>query len=473
MADTVLSSGGGVARSSDLYRAIWRWHFYAGLIALPFLILLAVTGALYLFKDEIDGFVHRGVKTVAVQSSAPAAPTLLVDAALSARPGTVTKYVPPADPTASAEVGIKTAAGEKISVFVDPYDRRVLGDIPDKGTVIWIVRQLHSLSYFGPVANGVIEIVGGWTILLVGTGVYLWWPRQRGSDGQTGGVVTVRGRPKQRTFWRDLHAVTGIVAGFFILFLAITGMPWSVFWGSYVNEWANGTNYGYPTGVYVGVPMSEQRMSNTGPTSWSLEQARIPQSSSHGDGHGSAGHGDGHGAVAGDSAITLDAAVRIFDQLGLAKGYAVNPPTGPTGVYTATVYPDDLSQQRIVHLDQYTGTPLIDMSFADFGPLGKSLEWGINVHMGQEFGLANQLLMLAVSTAIIVMSVSAAVMWWKRRPKGSLGIPPLPRDRAVLRGVVAILAVGGVIFPLVGASLLVMLLLDWLFTRRPRVAVRA
>ncbi|MDR6775657.1 PepSY domain-containing protein [Azospirillum sp. BE72] len=473
MADTVLSSGSGAGRSSDLYRAVWRWHFYAGLIALPFLILLAVTGALYLFKDEIDGLVHRDVKSVAVQSSAPAAPTSLVDAALSARPGTVTKYVPPADPTVSAEVGIKTAAGEKISVFVNPYDRRVLGDIPDKGTVIWIVRQLHSLSYFGPIANGLIEIVGGWTILLVGTGVYLWWPRQRGSDGQTGGVVTVRGRPEQRMFWRDLHAVTGIVAGFFILFLAITGMPWSVFWGSYVNEWANGTNYGYPTGVYVGVPMSGQRMSDTGPTSWSLEQAQIPQSSSHGDGHGAAGHGDGHGAGAGDGAITLDAAVRVFDQLGLAKGYAVNPPDGPTGVYTATVYPDDLSRQRIVHIDQYTGKPLIDMSFADFGPLGKSLEWGINVHMGQEFGVANQLVMLVVSTAIIVMSVSAAVMWWKRRPKGSLGVPPLPRDRAVLRGVVTILAVGGVVFPLVGASLLVMLLLDWLFTRRPRVPVRA
>jgi hypothetical protein len=37
--------------ASDLYRAVWRWHFYAGLIAIPFLISLAVTGGLYLFKD--------------------------------------------------------------------------------------------------------------------------------------------------------------------------------------------------------------------------------------------------------------------------------------------------------------------------------------------------------------------------------------------------------------------------------------
>jgi len=28
--------------TGTLYRAIWRWHFYAGLFALPFLILLEV-----------------------------------------------------------------------------------------------------------------------------------------------------------------------------------------------------------------------------------------------------------------------------------------------------------------------------------------------------------------------------------------------------------------------------------------------
>ena len=102
----------------------------------------------------------------------------------------------------------------------------------------------------------------------------------------------------------------------------------------------------------------------------------------------------------------------------------------------------------------------------DYGPLGKGLEWGINVHMGQEFGLANQLFMLAVCIAIVLMSVSAGVMWWKRRPSGSFGVPPLPSDRRVLRGVVGILAVGGVLFPLVGASLVAMLALDTVLTRK-------
>lgn len=42
-----------IRRNADIkprgYRAVWRWHFVAGIITAPFLIVLAVTGAIYLF----------------------------------------------------------------------------------------------------------------------------------------------------------------------------------------------------------------------------------------------------------------------------------------------------------------------------------------------------------------------------------------------------------------------------------------
>jgi len=435
------------AAPSDLYRAVWRWHFYAGLLVLPFLVLLAVTGELYLFRDEIDRAWHADLKQVVAQERAMLPASRLIDAALAAHPGRAVKIQPPATPTTSAEVTVAAESGARLAVYVDPYDGRVLGDLPDRGTIMWFIRRLHSLAEFGTVANGVIEIVGGWSLLLVGTGFYLWWPRQ-----QTGGVVTVRGRPGRRVFWRDLHAVTGAFAGIVIAVMAVSGMPWSVFWGEHVNEWANGTNYGYPSGVYVGVPMSDDKLAAVnGPTAWSLEQAQMPES-----------------APAQAQPIGVDAATAIIEKLGVSPGYTLSLPKGAKGVYSATVYPDDLSLQRIVHLDQYSGKPLIDMSYADYGPGAKAMEWGINFHMGQEFGLANQLFLLAICLAIILMAVSAGVMWWKRRPKGSLGIPPAPADTSVMRGLIAVMAVVGLIFPLVGASLLAMVLLDLAFARRPR-----
>jgi uncharacterized iron-regulated membrane protein len=440
---------GTPARSaSDLYRAVWRWHFYAGLFVLPFLIILATTGALYLFRDEIDGIIHADLKDVDVPANpARVAPSAMIAASVAAYPGAAVKFTHPATPTATAEITVSTQDGNR-AVYVNPYTGEVLGSLADRGTVMWTIRYLHSLKYFGSFARSLIEIAGGWSILLVGTGIYLWWPRGRG-----GGVVTVRGNPRHRTFWRDAHAVTGIFVGFFIVFLAITGMPWSGIWGAKVNEWANGSNFGYPAGVYVAVPMSGEHLDHIAKTPWSLEQAQIPQSS----------------PAQGISApIGLDKAVAIFDGLGLHRGYAVAIPSAPSGVYTASVYPDDVALQRVVHLDQYSGRPLLDMRYADYGPFGKAIEWGINVHMGQEFGLANQLVLLLACLAIIGLAVAAGVMWWKRRPSASLGVPPMPADPSVFRGLLAILAVGGVIFPLVGLSLVIMLSLDWLYSRSAR-----
>jgi len=163
--------------------------------------------------------------------------------------------------------------------------------------------------------------------------------------------------------------------------------------------------------------------------------------------------------------ITLDQAVDKLDRLGLHVGYTVALPDSNEGVYTGSVYPDDLSQQRLVHLDQYTGTPLLDLSYTDYGVIAKWIEWGVNNHIGQTFGLINKIVLLAACVAIVVLALSAAIMWWKRRPSGSLGVPPMPARKAALRGLLAILGIGGLIFPLVGASLMVMIALDTLYVR--------
>jgi uncharacterized iron-regulated membrane protein len=83
------------------------------------------------------------------------------------------------------------------------------------------------------------------------------------------------------------------------------------------------------------------------------------------------------------------------------------------------------------------------------------------VHLGQQYGTLNQVLLIVSCLGIVLLCVSAALMWWKRRPAGGLGVPPLPTDRRSLRGVLALLAIGGMLFPLVGVSLLLMLALDW------------
>lgn len=449
LADGVQAAQAPTTIYTSLYRAIWRWHFYAGLIVLPFMILLAVTGGVYLFKDELNAVMYSRYLTVTPKDGAVLAPSQIVAKAAEFAPGEILSYVPPATPTESAAVSVKTEAEGKIRVYVDPYSGEVLGRLSDGGFArtpfMLLMRKIHSLNYFGEAPNRVIEIVGGWAMVLVATGFYLWWPR-----GRKVGVFTIRTKAQTRTVWRDVHVVTGAYAGIFIFFLAITGMPWSGVWGKYVNMYADQAGLGYPPEYWNEVPKSKVPMAEAmSQTAWALENTPMPVST-----------------PTGGAPIGIDQAVAAFDALGIHKGYVVDFPKGEEGVYSASVFPDQIIGEKIIHLDQYSGVPLFNGGFADLGVVGKSIEWGVSVHMGQEFGVINQWLMALACLAIVVMSAAAIVMWWKRKPQGSLGAPRYPADFRIPRALLVIALAAGVLFPLSGLSLLAALLVDWLLPKR-------
>lgn len=449
-------SNTNAAAPSPLYRAVWRWHFYAGLLVIPFLLNLAITGGLYLFKDELNDLIYGHYLNIAPQNTPPLAPSAIVAKALAAVPGTMKSYLPPDTAHAAAIVGIKSATDGSVRVYVNPYTGDVLGHFADGGAakspIMQLIRKIHSLDYFGWVANRLVELAAGWSIVLVVSGIYLWWPRNKGV-----GVFKIRAGSTKRPFWRDLHAVTGIYTGAFILFLALTGLPWSGFWGAKLNLYADAAGLGYPPQFWNEVPPSTVPMKDAmTQTSWSLENVPMPESSPTSSPTSTPGVG---------ANIGLDKAVALFDGLGIRKGYAVDLPAGTTGVYSASVFPDQVGFERVIHLDQYTGKVLFDGGFKELGPVGKTVEWGVSVHMGQEYGRPNQLLMAAACLAIVAMCLSAIVMWWKRRPQGSLGAPRYPSDYRVARGAVAILAVLGIAFPLVGLSIIVALAIDFMMPK--------
>lgn len=436
------------ALAQRLYRAIWRWHFFAGLLAVPFMISLAITGGLYLFNDEIDAslFRYRNYVTVGDQALPPSA---LVEKAVAAVPGSaLASYRTPAGADRSARVTVSTEAGN-VLVFVDPYDGAVLDTVGAKEEFNQVVEDLHSLDYFGTSWERIIEIVAGFAIVLVLTGLYLWWPRN-----QTGGVLTVRGTPARRVFWRDLHAVTGLFASVVILFLAFSGLLWSGFWGAKLNATLTANGMGYPAQLWDRVPHSMLITTDVvAKPSWLMENAPVPQSTLPADGQ------------AALPPIGLDNAVTIADAAGMLPGYEVSPPAGETGVYTAAIYPADLQHERTIHIDQYSGERLVDIAYGDYPATGKAIEWSVNIHKGQEWGLFNQLLMLSTCLLVIAMSVSGVVMWWKRRPKGRIGVPPAPRETRLYLGLWGIAVVFGALFPLTGLTILAMIAFDQVVIR--------
>jgi uncharacterized iron-regulated membrane protein len=421
-------------RSAALYRAVWRWHFYAGLLVLPFLCWLAITGGLYLYKPELERLIYPGL--VAVAPAGEALPVgRIVEKVEHDTGGTVTEIDRPARADRSWRLLVTGADGQAHTAWVDPVRGRVLG-ITRPGGALQTVRDLHSLILAGPIGNALIEAVGGWAILLVVTGVYLWWPRG-GSP-----AVGVRGRPGARLFWRDLHASIGIVAGAVVLFLAITGMPWTGVWGSSLRGAIASHGLGRPAPPQAGVSAMPGHGGHSGhdvaeTLPWSLQDEPTPNGS----------RGD----------IGLDRAVALARQHGMAAPWVLSLPASPGEPYLFSTTITRAQDGRALYLDAGSGRVLQDARFAGFGAGAQVVEWGIATHKGEQYGEPNRLLMLGGCLSVVLLSVSAAVMWWKRRAPGTLSAPQrLPKNGAG-RVVLIMMLAAGVLFPLTGLTMLVAL----------------
>ncbi|MNH55741.1 PepSY-associated TM helix [compost metagenome] len=443
-----------------LYRTIWRWHFYAGLVTAPFMLILAVTGAIYLFNDEITDAFYPQQRFVAVAPDLPV--SRLIGAALADYPGgSATRIDMPVEPGRSAVVFVTPAKGDPERVYVDPGTAQVLGRFIYTRTLVGFADVFHGSLMLGDRGDAVVELMACWGLILVVTGLYLWWPRNgRGLIG----VVLPRFPARGRMFWRDLHAVTGVWTALLIAFLILTGLPWATVWGGLLKQGTDALGIGYPAnhrlhGATPATPSAappRTMIQTMGEAPWTLEDKPVPVSDPHAEHRGG---GAGMTMAAASHGIDVDGAVAALHRSGMTSAYRLSLPKGPDGVYTAYTYPARPEGQRTLHVDQYSGRILGDVKYADYGWAAKGVELGVQLHMGNYFGSANQILMLIACMGVILLSITGPIMWWKRRPKGRLGAP---RELAPLKmRTMALITLGlGLIFPLAGASLALLLILD-------------
>ncbi|MBD2836983.1 PepSY domain-containing protein [Pseudomonas sp. JM0905a] len=437
----------------SFYNLAWRWHFYAGLFVIPFMIMLAVTGSIYLFKPQLDNLLYSDLMRVRPAGQALSADQQLDKVRQTYPQAAVSQYLPPVDAEHSAQF-VVSLDGRKTNLFLDPYSGQVLGTQDAQNNLQAISRALHGTLLIGTVGDRLIELAAGWAIVLVVSGLYLWWPRGQGMRG----VFWPRLANRGRLFWRDLHAVTGFWGSLVLLFMLLTGMTWTGFWGEQFSDVWNR----FPAAMWNEVPKSDQqaRSLNTAAdqtVAWAVENTPLPASDPHA---AHKGHGvTGMAATSGQ--VSLRQVVDTATERGVVPGYSITLPADETGVYSISVFADDPRNDATLHLDQYSGKVLADIRWQDYGVVAKSVEMGVVLHEGKFFGLANQLLMFGVCLLILLSSVSGLVMWWKRRPQGSLGVPPLRHDLPLWKTAVVIMIGLGIAFPLVGLSLLAIWALDW------------
>ncbi len=457
------------------YRTLWRWHFYAGLFVMPFLIVLALTGTLYCFQPQIEPLLYPQRLIVEPRATPPLAADALLERARTAMPAQAVALTARVSSRAdrSAEFVFRLPSGDKESVYVNPYDGAVLGTLSVERRFMQIDRMLHRKLLLGKPGELLMELAACWTLVMLGTGVAMWWPS--GSANWRAALwprLSLRGRP----LWRSVHAVFGIWLAAGALAFVLSGLPWTGSWGQQFKALATRAQLGAPAGAWGGLPL---RSTLRGAASTTQAAAGAP------GGHTAHDMSDMPGMVMDDLPLTnvpwavgavpvaqsksagtvparwsLDQVIGQMRERGVPGGYDVALPTTPTGVYTVSYFPADPREERTMYIDQYSGAVLRDIQYGDYGAISQAISYGTSLHMGRYFGLANQLVSAFISLGLAVLAVTGCVMWWQRRPARKLGAPSRERAAPPMRAWKTGLVVLGIVFPLMGLTLLIVWLVD-------------
>lgn len=425
----------------SMYKTAWRWHFYIGVLLMPFLLILSITGSIYLFKPQIENMIYSDYYNVTSTGERISAIEQL-DIVTSLYPdATVTSYRPGESATRSSEVGI-----DNLTVYINPYTGEILGTLHNDEKFMEQILKIHSELMIGTTGDRIVELVACWTIILMLTGVYLWFPRKK--QGVLGTIIPRLTKGK-RIFIRDLHVIPAFWITGGLLFLVLTGLPWSGFWGANFQTFATNTGVGYPPTIWSGTaPTSTIQTKDIANVPWAAEHIDIPVSQ-----------------LQGFTPLSIDEVISIANGKGIDASYTIYLPNNQEGVYTVSAFPAKAENELTMHIDQYTGAILTDYTFDNYGLIGKIVALGITLHKGTQFGVVNQIINLLICIGILFVAFSGIYLWWKRKPTGKLTIPT-SQPIWSMKGFVLLLIGLGILFPLVGVSLIIIFLLDFFIIKR-------
>ncbi len=204
-------------------------HKWLGLTSGLIVFIVAVTGCIFCFHDEIKDLTRKEYRFVEPQDKPYLAPSKIRANALKVLPeGAKVWLIGYTGKDRSCAAFSQDKSGEWIYVYFNPYTGRFLkSEIQSKDFFI-IVEYIHLYlllpDYIGK------HIVGGATlifIVLLITGIIQWWPKKRKNLKERLGV---KWSAKWRRVNYDWHNVSGFYVAIIALIVAISGLHFAYEW---------------------------------------------------------------------------------------------------------------------------------------------------------------------------------------------------------------------------------------------------
>lgn len=434
-----------------------RIHFYAGILVGPFILIAAVSGALYALTPQLEQVVYqRELHAPTSSTQLPLADQIeIADEHLTDDDVTLSAVRPapqPGDTTRIMYAQEGLAASESRAVFIDPGTGEVRGDHVVYGTSgalplrTWI-DNLHRNLHLGDAGRLYSELAASWLGIVVLAGLGLWIVRRRRSRAKRD---FVRPNGSYRGYRRifSWHAATGIWLLVGALFLSATGITWSQFAGGNVTQLRAVFDWSTPS----------------------------VDASLGGDAAPVDEHAEHRAAAAPATAVdpaTFDEVLAVAQTENVNVGLVeIKPPAEAGSAWVVQEiqrsFPTEVDS---VAIDGETLDVVDRVDFDDYPFAAKLARWGIDTHQGTMFGLPNQILLFLTAAGIAAMVVFGYLMWWKRRPTRGFG--KAPAQGALLDAPVwgiAMVVIGGLAIafwlPLVGVTLAAFAVVDALLSLR-------
>ena len=413
-----------------------RVHFLAGILVAPFLVVLCLTGLLYVFSPQIHDSLYHSLLYVHDTDGQPRPLSEQIEAALTAHPEAhVAAAMPPPAPDRTTRVmlsfpGIDTT-GEAITaraVFVDPYTNYINGELTTVADQLpantWL-RNLHSNLHLGDAGRLYSELAASWLPFVVLGGVVIWL-LQPGRKRRLRELLVPSNRGKaERLRLRGVHGPVGLWLAVGLLLLGVTGVTMSQFAGGRTEQAVNPFAARAPTltAAPVEVPANSVR-------------------------------------------IGIDRAVAVAKAEGLGDALVVTPPSTNSRPFTVVETSAGLPfRHGSIAIDPFTARVTEHVGWDDYPFVAKLATIGVAFHTGTLFGLANQIIVALLAVGTIVLIWLGYRMWWKRGPyQRAWAPPPPPAWRQLARphlalSMVAAAAIGWLL-PVLGGSLVGFVVLD-------------
>ena len=381
---------------------IGRLHLWLGLASGIVVLIVSITGCLFVFQKEISEAVWKEKYFVMepVGGSAPVLPLSVLQQHAQAVLGTgrpindITIYRQPdrswefmayrLNDTALTYFG---GVGYFQSVFINPYTGAVTGTRDYKYDFFSIVKYLHwSLLLNTPYGQPIV----GWStfifVLLLITGLVLWWPK-KWTRAMRNRSFKIKWKAGFKRVNYDLHNVPGFYSLIPALIISMTGMVWAFRWFEAVV---------YVAAAGTTTPPAQVNIK-------SIDSARVT----------------GH---------PMDIAFReALRQLPEARRLLVIPAAGKgSPLYVLgykgreTYYGSDALQ-----FDQYSGKLLHRRNNSEKNGGERLIEMNYDIHVGAIGGLTGKIIAFIASLICASLPVTGFIIWWgkqQKKNKRSVGV---------------------------------------------------